>query len=439
MDQPLISVVIPVYNKERYIDRCLKSLQEQTYKKIEMICIDDGSTDASYSICKKNAIDDKRIKVYTQKNRGAAESRNRGLELSLGDYLIFLDADDSFDSKMIEHAYNKILMYDADVVVWGYREIHVDFGEDNGEKILDIDEILPKDEVIEAQSIDFNIVERARTVPWNKMVKRKLIQENFIKFQNLPSENDVFFSNAVVLCANRIVFVAEALVNYYCGLAGSISESRINRKSHALLAYEQVYKYILQKRRDDKWAYLDKTLDWIWGNILKTDNDVRIRSIESCYKQCYELRAGFRQCIGNGQIKLRNQLLAKTLQYGSVSILENNPYMYLTEVIGVIQSDVGNGRVALWGCGYRGKLFIDALEKMKLKIDYVVDRDVTKQGRYYKNYFIHSYKSIQNEVDTILVLNDKYLKDVCSEAINKTVVSFSQYCNKKVRSYMNYE
>lgn len=98
----LVSIIIPVYNSEKYIDRCINSIVNQTYKDIEIILIDDGSSDRSIDIINNYVNKDNRIKVYTQKNAGPSSARNYGLDVSTGDYVMFVDADDYIDKTMVE-------------------------------------------------------------------------------------------------------------------------------------------------------------------------------------------------------------------------------------------------------------------------------------------------------------------------------------------------
>lgn len=429
MKEPLISVVIPIYNKQQHIERCLKSLLSQTYKNLEIICIDDGSSDLSYDICVNYANCDKRIQVFKQANVGAAASRNRGFKLAKGEYLVFLDADDWFDKNMISCAYYKISSANADVAVWGYKEININF-----EKLRNIDnydfrEIVPKARILEHKEINFDVVEEARTVPWNKMVRKDLLVSKSIQFQCLPSENDVFFSNSVILSAHKIVFIDKSLVHYYCGLQGSISESRVNKKSYALLAYEQVYQFIVKNREYMKIEYLDKILDWIFGNVSKENNEIRIKSISENYRECKVLQEAFRENINNKEIKERNRAMLSLLQNKGISELSGNLYTYLYESINCLlkKSKVNNDKIALWGCGYRGKLFIDAIEENNLFIDYVIDNDASKQGTYYKTYLIQSYEEVKDQVSIILILNNKLLDDISDIVMDKEIIDFSQY------------
>ena len=102
-----ISVIIPVYNAEKHLEECIRSVCAQTVKDIEILCVDDGSSDGSLAILQRLAQEDPRVKVICQENAGAGAARNHGLRLARGKYLSFLDADDFFDSHMLEKAFEK--------------------------------------------------------------------------------------------------------------------------------------------------------------------------------------------------------------------------------------------------------------------------------------------------------------------------------------------
>ena len=112
-----VSVIIPVYNVENYIRQCLDSVINQTLKDIEIICIDDGSTDDSGVILDEYASKDSRIKVIHNSNQGAGPSRNLGIQMSCGKYLSILDSDDIFDLKMLELLFNKAELTNADITI----------------------------------------------------------------------------------------------------------------------------------------------------------------------------------------------------------------------------------------------------------------------------------------------------------------------------------
>lgn len=121
--EKIISIIVPVYNVEDFLDECIKSIVGQTYKNIEVILIDDGSTDNSPAICDKWASEDSRIKVVHQQNQGVSTARNRGISLSTGDYVYFVDSDDYIDLNLCQVAINALNKDQSDIVVFGFCRV----------------------------------------------------------------------------------------------------------------------------------------------------------------------------------------------------------------------------------------------------------------------------------------------------------------------------
>ena len=121
--QPLISVIVPIYNVEKYLDNCVKSIVNQTYKNLEIILVDDGSPDSCPAICDNWAKIDSRINVIHQKNSGVSAARNIGIKSSLGDFITFVDGDDFIDSDMYETLVSAYLKNGADIVGCSFKTI----------------------------------------------------------------------------------------------------------------------------------------------------------------------------------------------------------------------------------------------------------------------------------------------------------------------------
>lgn len=119
--QPLITVIVPVYNVEKYLRRCLDSIIRQTYQNLEILCIDDGSIDNSGEICEQYAARDARIKVIHQENQGLSTARNRGLDTATGEYIAFVDSDDYIAADVLEQLYQSAVSSDATCVICGYN------------------------------------------------------------------------------------------------------------------------------------------------------------------------------------------------------------------------------------------------------------------------------------------------------------------------------
>ncbi len=170
MKNPLISIIVPVYKTEQYLDRCLDSIVNQTYKNLEIILVDDGSPDNCPQMCDEWKTKDSRIRVIHKENDGLANARNSGIEIASGDYMMFADSDDFLEKDMIDFLLNLSLKYDADVSRCGFY-----FDYENGEKKSagnDKDIKLPD---YDERMIDLATGGHISGVAWNKLYKRNVI------------------------------------------------------------------------------------------------------------------------------------------------------------------------------------------------------------------------------------------------------------------------
>ena len=222
---PTVSVVIPVYNAEDYLGQCLDSVLLQSLQDIEVICVDDGSTDGSLSILQMYAMFDERIKVIQQENSGAAVARNHGLHEATGKYIIFLDADDFFEEQMLEKMVAKAEEDGSDLVICGYSVFDDSIKEtvhsvEVKEKYLKQSPFKPKNFAKELFSI-------ALDVPWNKLIRRDLVEEKNILFdEGIRCVDDNFFHCCVMAGAKQISSLKDCFVYYRVNLPGQQTSSR---------------------------------------------------------------------------------------------------------------------------------------------------------------------------------------------------------------------
>ena len=216
MSNPKISVIVPVYNVEEFLENCLDCVCNQTFEDIEIICINDGSTDSSPDILQSYAKKDSRIRVYNQENKGLGFVRNIGMEYASGDYIYFIDSDDYLALNTLELAYDNITSNDADMVIFKYK-----FCRDGGEFILgrfDIDKQFPDVDfnnfTISYKSIK-NHVLFGSSPPWHKLFKRDFLNkyDDLVFPLNIAYE-DLFFHVKSILRASSISILPEYLYYY---------------------------------------------------------------------------------------------------------------------------------------------------------------------------------------------------------------------------------
>ena len=227
MNQPKVSIIIPVYNTEKYLRECLDSVINQTLKDIEIICVDDGSTDSSPAILREYGENDSRVKVFTQEKSNAGAARNVGLSRANGEYLAFLDSDDYFEPVMLEHMLACARERKADVVICRYNT----FDERTGKTFpssggLNTDR-LPAKKVFSFYEVKPECFSSIAGFPWNKLFMRKLVSEKQLRFQEQPVFNDALFSYSAMISAKAITVLEEDLVCYRARAASdSITDKR---------------------------------------------------------------------------------------------------------------------------------------------------------------------------------------------------------------------
>ena len=210
----LISVIVPVYNVEKYLPRCIDSILKQTYKNIEILLIDDGSTDMSPLICDRYASKFKNISVYHKKNGGISSARNYGLDRisKKSNYIAFVDSDDFINPKMYEILYDNLTEYNCDIPVCNFSKV---YDENCVENISNNITTVTMKEYMNSYFDDF-----FRTnVVWNKLYKVGRVKD--IRFKEGKIYEDIFYSPQVICKANKIV-INESNLYYYYQRQGSI-------------------------------------------------------------------------------------------------------------------------------------------------------------------------------------------------------------------------
>ena len=217
-----ISVIVPVYNVEKYLKRCLDSIINQTFKDIEIICINDGSTDNSGEILNSYAQKDKRIKIIEQTNSGLSAVRNKGIDIASGEYISFIDSDDWIDKNFYENLYNAACKNDADIAACGiirlseYRKKYLlQF-----EKEITLENPDKKFEICDIPDINY---------VWNKIYKLDKIRKYNLKFLEGYVYEDVLFTPQTVFYLKKLVTVPDTYY-YYWRTPNSIVAKKSNKK-----------------------------------------------------------------------------------------------------------------------------------------------------------------------------------------------------------------
>ena len=214
-----ISIIVPVYNVEKYLKKCIDSIVNQTYKNLEIILVDDGATDRSGEICDELAKLDNRIKVYHKKNGGLSDARNYGVERATGDYIGFVDSDDYIDAEMYEKLYEAITKEDADVAECSFKIIYPDrvelFNDEEYYNVLGEQEYL--EEYLKLKKIFGSV--------WTKLIKSTIAKK--IEFPVGKLYEDTYYAYDLIDIVDKYVIMDNPYYNYLMR-ENSITNAKFN-------------------------------------------------------------------------------------------------------------------------------------------------------------------------------------------------------------------
>lgn len=268
----LVSVIVPVYNVEEYIGRCIDSILSQTYESIEIILVDDGSTDESGKLCDEYAAQDKRIRVIHQENAGQAAARNRALEVMKGDWIAFVDSDDFICDAFIERMLGYGISYDADIVSCRWKE---------GTE----DQLASPRKVLEKENFKVYLGKEcyinyftSKKLPALESLNVKLFKADIFKDRRFivgRLMEDMAIMHQLFDCAGKVVFADEPLY-YYFRTAGSTIRGKFTiKKLSAIKSYEERLDYFYNVGGKD-----------LWGRALQQYQDTLFRYYYLIRRDC---------------------------------------------------------------------------------------------------------------------------------------------------------
>lgn len=225
-NKPLVSVVIPVYNVEKYVEKCLKSVQKQTYKNLEVWVINDGSTDNSAEVIKKIIEDDERFNYIIQENGGLSSARNKGIKSARGKYISFVDSDDWIDKNFINVQVEALEKEQADMAICNMNYVYEDGHYKENTPAIKVKETVNNKKAFE----DLLIGKKFKFHAQNKIYKTKLFKENNVFYPLNKVYEDVFTTYRLIYSARKIVYINKNLYNYLQAREGSILNTKFNNK-----------------------------------------------------------------------------------------------------------------------------------------------------------------------------------------------------------------
>lgn len=251
----LVSIIIPIYNVEKYLEQCIKSLINQTYRNLEIILINDGSIDESANICEKYKEQDNRIVFINKNNDGAASAKNEGLKVAKGDYITFVDSDDFIELDMIEYMVNTIKKYNSDIVQCNFTNLYKNTEKFKQDKIIE-QKITSKD------FLELFLTKWDSSLFWNKLFKREVIENIF--FTEGRCIDDEFFTYKCVINSKSIVTSNKIVYNYRMrksGVMKSESSQKQILKDRVDYLYER-YELVRKIYKDLDKSFLEHLLTY---------------------------------------------------------------------------------------------------------------------------------------------------------------------------------
>ena len=259
-----VSVVVPVYNVESYLEKCMDSIVGQTYSNLEIILVNDGSTDGSCEICEKYAGRDGRIKLISKKNGGLSDARNAGLDAASGEYLFFVDSDDFLELNAISELVSRAKAYEADVVVCNYTYAH--------EKDGNLIPLRSSAEALEVYETGTDFYRQCcrdnnrlghSNLAWGKLYRMNLFKD--IRFPVGKIHEDEMTIYKVLAEALRTVYLDDVLY-YYVVRAGSIMSVKSPEQDlHRIEAYEERYRFFEARNENE---IVNHTLSLLLGGYI---------------------------------------------------------------------------------------------------------------------------------------------------------------------------
>ncbi len=439
MNKPQISVIVPVYKKELYVENCIKSILNQSFKDFEIICVDDHSPDRCGEILKRLADGDSRLHIITNAvNKGAGISRNIGMQRAMGKYVLFLDADDFYESGFMENAYRYCEMRKLDILIYDYWTYN-NYSEERVERHMPMvfQQMLGNKNYFSDEEKHRFLFQICTASSWIKMYNRQFIVDSDITFQDISSANDILFNQLAGACAKRIGYVNCCWMNYRFGMSGQITnmmatEHALNDvKAGIALKNEMEIRglYETNKRSFHTWIYTTIVSDMATMNPDTWDMDY------------LRIKEGIKTIIGNCQDSFLvpyydywyKDLMNLTSYNEMIGENISNEFLYIFEYekekvmqIKKYADELGY-KIALWGYGKNGKKFYQACEKYNFSIDYIIDKS-------FKNERTLPPDILKNEKCIVLVTSASLAVDILKQSRQ-----LSKY-NKVIdlQSYLSY-
>ena len=287
MNRPKISVIVTCYNLEKYIEECLDSITNQTFQDFECIIVNDGSTDNTAKVISKYVKKDSRFKLIEKEHGGVSTARNIGFDVANGEYVIFLDGDDFFSSKLIGQMHRKISKESADIVVCNYNSYY-DSMKKYGPSLLNFSRL--NKNVVSFKDLPDDIFSTFTLMFWNKMFRADFLRDHALRNdESLHRAQDVEFIGRALVAAENITYITDTLVSYRTD-TGSSNVSRLHQYPYDVIrAFEKLKVYLDENNmyKNVEKSYVKVAFTHVLANLYFTETSTVHHEIYDRAKQFF--------------------------------------------------------------------------------------------------------------------------------------------------------
>lgn len=318
---PAISVIVPVYNVEAYVEKCLRSVLGQTFRDFEIVAVDDGSRDKSGEICQRLAREDGRIRVVHQENQGLGGARNTGIREAKGQWLLFPDSDDWLEPEALERAYNAAQKHDADMAVFAFQTVN-----EGGQVLGTFRESLPFDTPLVPE--DQRDMLFAAPCAWNKLYRAELFQKTGVLYPPRVWYEDVRTTPKLMAACRQVVFIDYVGYNYLQRAGSIMSSINLERNVEIVEAFEDLLGYFraqgLFPRYQEELCYLTLFHVYLTASVRVARLDTKCPLLGQFRAYTEKAFPGFHQSAYLRRLTKKQRLLLALVEkrlYGLVRLL----------------------------------------------------------------------------------------------------------------------
>lgn len=415
---------MPIYNTGSFIKESISSIIDQSYGNFELICVNDCSNDTeTIELLLSYSNMDKRIRVLNlEANKGAAEARNIGFNNAIGEYTIFLDADDIFKPFMLEKMYQIIKKSNADVCVCGFEYFYQE-----GTKKYISAKYMPKPDIVYDKTRE-DWISSIGTIPWNKLCRTSFLRDKHIFFQPLTSNNDVFFSCMINLYAEKVAIVLdEPLLYYRTNTSNQISANRNPVNIYRAVELIRIKGISYSKQKDLEKYCNALLLCGVLSELNRASNEEEKKEAYGLVKQYFE-KSDFiftnqyyekcRQKIVNGIYEERWFEGAREY-YWKLNFLKEN-------LLSVLKKEK---EIYIWGMGVHGR----AVQRLCVREDVLVtgvadikNKNIGKTTEY--GYLIVNTKTVLLNKGVIVCTNKEIFESLSQKVTKERLINLEEYC-----------